>query len=68
MHNVEWNIADEKLVITIDLSETAIANAPESASGKTNLISSTGSGFYVNGPGLPNMTLAMNLFFKPSKR
>ena len=43
MHNVEWTVEGTKLIVTIDISEQAIDEAPLSASGKTFLVASTGS-------------------------
>ena len=42
--NINWVLtADEKLVITIDVSKAAIDAAPESSTGRTRLVATNGS-------------------------
>ena len=43
MHNVEWKVEGDKLIVTIDISKESVEEAPPSASGKTYLVASTGS-------------------------
>jgi hypothetical protein len=43
MHNVEWKIEGDKLIVTMDISQQSVDDAPPSASGKTHLVASTGS-------------------------
>ena len=40
MHNVEWKIEGDKLIVTMDISQQSVAEAPPSASGKTYLVAS----------------------------
>ena len=49
MNNVHTEIKGTKLVITVDISEKAIKDAPMSASGKNKLIASTSGMQQVNG-------------------
>jgi hypothetical protein len=44
MHNVSYEVVKDKLIITVDMSASAVANAPRSASGKSHLLASS-SGF-----------------------
>ncbi len=34
MHNVEWKVEGDKLIVTIDISKESVEEAPASASGK----------------------------------
>lgn len=42
MHNVKHTLANDKLVIEIELNHGALASAPLSSTGKTKLLASTG--------------------------
>ena len=64
MHNVEWKIEGDKLIVTMDISQQSVAEAPPSASGKTYLVGSTGSAMPVPSKHAKSMTLAINLMAK----
>jgi hypothetical protein len=57
--NAIYSITDGVLAITFNISEVAIATAPESASGKTKVVATT-HGFMVL-PGPHGLKLALNL-------
>jgi len=48
-HNVDYKLAGNKLTITCDLSPAALKAAKPSASGKTNLVASTGGSVKLDG-------------------
>lgn len=58
MDNIKTEVKDNKLIITIDVSKKVISNAPESKSGKTCLVATTGGAHEIKG--LP-LKLALNL-------
>jgi len=64
MHNVEWKIEGDKLIVTMDISQQSVEEAPPSASGKTYLVASTGSAMPVPSKHAKSMTLAINLMAK----
>ena len=57
--NVQMDIQDQKLVITVDLDETEVDVQP-SASGKTLVIATTGGAQKVNG-----MSVNLTVYRKP---
>ena len=64
MHNVEWKVEGDKLIVTIDISKESVEAAPPSASGKTHLVASTGSAMPLPSKHTKSMTLALNLMAK----
>jgi hypothetical protein len=64
MHNVEWKIEGNKLIVTIDILKESVEAASPSASGKTYLIASTGSAMPLPSKHAKSMTLAINLMAK----
>jgi hypothetical protein len=64
MHNVEWKIEGDKLIMTMDISKQAIDEAPPSASGKTYLVASTGSALPLPSKHAKALTVAINLMAK----
>jgi ATP-dependent protease Clp ATPase subunit len=42
VHNVTHEVRGDKLVVTIDISQSSINAAPPSSSGKTHLVATTG--------------------------
>ena len=64
MHNVQHEIKDGKLIITVDVSEKAIAAAPPSSSGKTNLVASTGGSISVPSPHGAALSFSLNVMAK----
>jgi hypothetical protein len=64
MHNVEWKIEGDKLVVTMDISKQSIEEASPSASGKTYLVASTGSAVSVPTKNAKSLTFAINLMAK----
>jgi hypothetical protein len=64
MHNVEWKIEGDKLIVTMDISKQAIDEAPPSASGKTHLVASTGSALPLPSKHAKALTVAINLMAK----
>jgi hypothetical protein len=64
MHNVEWKVEGDKLIVTIDISKESVEEAPASASGKTYLVASTGSAMPLPSKHAKSMTLALNLMAK----
>jgi ribosomal protein S7 len=64
MHNVEWKIDGDKLILTMDISKQSIEEATPSASGKTYLVASTGSAVSVPTKHARSLTFAINLMAK----
>ena len=64
MHNVTYDVIDDKLVITVDVSATALATAPPSASGKTRLVGSTGGACPIPSVTGAAMTFSLNVMMK----
>jgi hypothetical protein len=64
MHNVEWKVEGDKLIVTMDISKQSIEEAPASASGKTYLVASTGAAMPVPSRNAKSLTLAINLMAK----
>jgi hypothetical protein len=64
MHNVEWKIEGDKLIVTMDISKQSVEEAPPSASGKTYLVASTGSPMPVSSKHAKSLTLTINLMAK----
>jgi hypothetical protein len=64
MHNVEWKVDGDRLIVTIDISKESVEEAPASASGKTYLVASTGSAMPLPTKYAKSMTLALNLMAK----
>ena len=64
MHNVQHEIKGDKLIITVDGSEHAIAAAPPSSSGKTNLVASTGGSISVPSPSGAALSFSVNVMAK----
>jgi hypothetical protein len=64
MHNVEWKVEGDKLIVTIDISKQSIEEAAPSASGKTYLVASTGSAMPMPSKDAKSLTLAINLMAK----
>jgi hypothetical protein len=67
MHNVEYKVAGDKLVITVDISQTTVGKAPDSKTGKTRLVASTGGAQRIAGcpAGLGDQSFALNVIAKP---
>src|SRR6476620_8684672 len=42
MHNIEWKVEGDKLIVTIDISKESVEAAPPSTSGKTHLVDRIG--------------------------
>jgi hypothetical protein len=63
-HNIQTEIRDGKLVITVDVSENAIAEAPASKTGKSRIVASTG-GFVELGNGL---SIGLNVITKQPRK
>jgi hypothetical protein len=64
MHNVEWKVEGDKLIVTMDISKQSISEASPSASGKTYLVASTGSVSPIPTKHAKSLTLAINLMAK----
>ena len=64
MHNIEWKVEGDKLIVTMDISKQSIDEATPSASGKTYLVASTGSASPVPTKHAKSLTLAVNLMAK----
>lgn len=64
MHNVTATVEKDTLVIRVNISAKALAEAPASSSGKTNLVGTTsGSAPVADKPGL---SYSLNVMHKPS--
>jgi predicted 2-oxoglutarate/Fe(II)-dependent dioxygenase YbiX len=64
MDTIKWKLEGDKLVITIDCSAKALAEAPKSASGKTNVIASTHGNKAIGLPGGKVIHLGVNAYTK----
>ena len=64
MHNVEWKVEGDKLIVTMDILKESIEEAPPSASGKTYLVASTGSAIPLPNKHAKSLTLALNVMAK----
>jgi hypothetical protein len=64
MHNVEWKIEGDKLIVTMDISKQALDEAPPSASGKTFLVASTGSAMPLPYKNAKSLSVSVNLMAK----
>lgn len=65
MHNVEYVVKGNKLIVTMDVSAATINGAQPSSSGKTNAVASTGGFTAVDGK--PGLSLSINLAQKPNR-
>jgi len=63
MHNVTYEVKADKLTIVVDLSPKAIKDAPPSASGKTNLLATTGGSVPIVANGA-SISFALNVMVK----
>lgn len=65
MHNTQFEVTGDTLVIRIDLSAAAMAAAPASSTGKTRLLASTsGTCPVANVAGKP-VSFSLNVMVKP---
>lgn len=64
MHNVSHRVDNGKLVIEIDVSPTALKNAPASSTGKTKLVASTSGSVAIPAPNGAPMSFSLNVMTK----
>lgn len=65
MHNVNYKVTGDKLIIEIDLSKRAVEAAVPSSTGKTRLLASTGAATPLPAPvGGKHCTFAINVMLK----
>ena len=64
MHNIEWKIEGDKLIVTMDISKAALDEAPPSASGKTFLVAFTGSALPLPYKTAKSLSRSVNLMAK----
>lgn len=67
MHNVDYEIKGDKLVITVDIGQQAIKAAPPSSTGKTNLVGSTSGYTRVGERHKVDLSLSVTVTAKPKK-
>jgi hypothetical protein len=63
VHNVTHEVKGDKLIITVDISQSAITAAPPSSSGKTKLVGTTGGAVSVPCK-YASLTFAINVMAK----
>ena len=61
MHNFDWKITGDKLVITMDISKKAIDAATPSKTGSTMLVGSTGAAMPLASDHCKNLRVQVNL-------
>lgn len=61
-HNVECVVKGTKLIVTMDIGPASLAKAKPSASGKTNLVASTGGSVKIDGQ--DGLSFSVNLMQK----
>jgi len=64
MHNVDYKVTGDKLVITIDIGKSAVEEAEPSASGKTYLVSTTAGAVPLETKHCKKLSLALNVMAK----
>lgn len=64
MRNCSYKMDKGKLVITVDVSQTACADAPSSTSGKTNMVASSGGFVAIPSPDGFNVSFSLNVTAK----
>ena len=64
MDTIKWEIKGDQLVIVIDCSPKALAAAPKSSTGKTNVVASTHGNKAIGLPGGKVLHLGVNAYTK----
>jgi hypothetical protein len=64
LHNIEWTIKANKLVITMDISEATLSAAPASSTGKTKLAATTAGALSLPPQHGKALSIAVNLMTK----
>lgn len=61
MENITYEVKNNKLVITVDVSPQTIENAPRSSTGRSKLVASSHGWQSINGNGL---AMSLNVNYK----
>lgn len=64
MHNVNYEVKANKLVITVDIGADAVKAAPPSKSGATKLVATTGGACPIPTSAGTSLTFAVNVMSK----
>jgi len=66
MHNISHKIDGDNLVITIDISARSLSAAPDSSTGKTKLVGTTGGTVAFKNKAGADLSFAVNVMAKKS--